>query len=81
MPTLCFCDGVASLLPFFFFIIRCVRGSCSSSGNFCRPVLASSVELVQAETGLTSLVLQLNVCMCNYIYEVLGKICNYTHAH
>jgi len=37
--------------------IRCVRGSRSSSGSFCRPVLASSVELVKAETGLTSLVL------------------------
>ena len=37
--------------------IRCVRGSHSSAGSFCRPVLTSSVGSVQAETGLTSLVL------------------------
>ena len=34
--------------------IRCLRGSWSSSGRFGRPVLATSVELVQAETGLFS---------------------------
>ena len=34
--------------------IRCVRGSCSSTGSFTRPVLMTSVELIQAETGLSS---------------------------
>ena len=34
--------------------IRCVRGSRSSIGTFTRPVLMTSVELIQAETGLSS---------------------------
>ena len=34
--------------------IRCLRGSQSSGGSFRCPVLATSVELVQAETGLSS---------------------------
>ena len=33
--------------------IRCVRGSCSSIGTFTQPVLMTSVELIQAETGLS----------------------------
>ena len=35
--------------------IRCLRGSWSSASMFGCPVLATSVELVQAETGLSSL--------------------------
>ena len=35
--------------------IWCLRGSQSSTGMFGHPVLATSVELVQAETGLSSL--------------------------
>ena len=34
--------------------IRCVRGSRSSIGTFTRPVLMTSVELIRAETGLSS---------------------------
>ena len=34
--------------------IRCVRGSCSSIGTFTQPVLMTSVELIWAETGLSS---------------------------
>ena len=43
--------------------IRCVRGSRSSAGSFCRPVLTNAVGLVQAETGLTFLVLY---CLCKF---------------
>ena len=35
--------------------IRCLRGSRSSVGMYGCPVLATSVELVQEETGLSSL--------------------------
>ena len=34
--------------------IRCVRGSRSSTRSFTRPVLMTNVELIQAETGLSS---------------------------
>ena len=35
--------------------IQCLRGSQSSIGSFGHPILVTSVELVQAETGLSSL--------------------------
>ena len=34
--------------------IRCVRGSRSSTESFTQPVLMTSVELIQVETGLSS---------------------------
>ena len=60
----CCCNGVALLLPVILIVTFCYQmceRPCPSAGSFYQPVLTISVGLVQAETGLTSLVLYLSV--------------------
>ena len=47
-------DAACPSFSLLYSAIRCLRGSSSSIGSFGRPVLVTSVELVQAEVGLSS---------------------------
>jgi len=57
----------ASILSLFMLCHLMCEKICSSAGLSARPVLTISVELIQTETGLNSLMLLFLFCVCYFV--------------